>query len=108
MRKTITLPVSLSVDVLLGELDPHIRERELNAAMKAVARERQRQSHKAHPAQPLTRDQPSDNGLISAVHTTTRALHRYEGSVGTRDERRALRALISACEGLRKASKPMH
>jgi hypothetical protein len=38
-----------------------------------------------------------------AARNVSAALGRYEGSVGTRDERRALANLVAACSGLRKA-----
>lgn len=40
-----------------------------------------------------------------AVQAVTDALGRYEASVGTRDERRAVNHLIAACTGLRKSAK---
>lgn len=40
-----------------------------------------------------------------AVQAVTAALGRYEVSVGTRDERRALDHLVAACVGLRKSAK---
>lgn len=51
------------------------------------------------------RRKAAPTALIDGASKVSRALARYEGSVGTRDERLAIHNLIAAATGLRRVLK---
>lgn len=88
--KTILIPFEVKLDDLVAVVGPHIMQ---------VQRDAEREEDAA-----LLR-RPHVQALIHAGRTLSKALKRYETSVGTRDERSALNALIAASKGVRSAVK---
>lgn len=88
--KTLVVPVEIPVDQLADIVGPLVIK-----ALRAAEREEE--------AAILRR--PPIRALIQASRTLWQALNRYEASQGTRDEKRALNALLAASKGVRSAIK---
>ena len=98
MKPTLSLTVPVEV-TLTPEMIRAAAGRDMIAyARRMVAQER---------AKALSDDvRRSPVGMLGfSVATIVSALGRYENSVGSRDEKKALAALVAACCGLRTASK---
>jgi len=91
--KTLVVPVEIPVDQLADAVGPLVIK-----ALRAADREEAAAAQRRPPMQ----------AVIQAGQTLWHALDRYEASVGTRDERRALNVLLAASKGVRRASKNLH
>ncbi|BCH58961.1 MULTISPECIES: hypothetical protein [Rhizobium/Agrobacterium group] len=88
--KKLVVPVEIPVDQLADAVGPLVIK-----ALRAAEREDEAAVLRRPPIQ----------ALIQAGRTLWHALNRYEASEGTRDERRALNALLAASKGVRNAVK---
>jgi hypothetical protein len=95
-----TIPVSVALDLKLTHAEIRAAAgSNLVAAVRATFFEERRMNL-------LDEARRSDIAAYSvAARNVSAALDRYEASVGTRDERRALSNMVAACTGLRKAVK---
>jgi hypothetical protein len=91
--KTLIVPIEIPVDQLVEAAAPRL--------LKAI-RVAQREERAALNRRPI------DETLVNAANQHWKALDRYEASVGTRDERRALNALLATSKGIRNAAKDLH
>ncbi|MDQ0454629.1 hypothetical protein [Rhizobium paknamense] len=86
--KKLVVPVEIPVDQLADAVGPLVIR-----ALRAAEREEEAAALHRPPMQALTQ----------AARALWHALNRYETSQGTRDEKRALNALLAASKGVRNA-----
>ncbi len=98
MTKLIPIKGALDLKLTPAQVRRAVGPSIMEAARAAILQERRMEL--AHDAR-----RTDIAAYAAAVKTVTDALGRYEASVGTRDERRAIDNLVAACSGLRKSAK---
>ncbi|MCF1449964.1 hypothetical protein FS815_24550 [Agrobacterium vitis] len=91
--KALIVPLEIPIDQLLEVVGPKLL-RTIRAAEKEERAALNRR--------------PCDETLVNAAMLHWKALDRYEASKGTRDEKRALNALLATSQGVRSAAKNLH